>query len=139
MLFQPPAPPPAAHASPGAPRIEVERDRQHVGTVTRRQRSEHSGAGRRFDRPLRLEVEREGAGPPDELQAGELADWLRRSIAELPDQQATVFVMRHFEQLSRDEMSAALGVSPEAISTALYKARQRLLAQLAVFNQGDLK
>lgn len=77
--------------------------------------------------------------PPDELQAGELADWLRQSIAGLPDQQATVFVMHHFEQLSRDEISAALGVSPEAVSTALYKARQRLLTQLAVFHQGDLK
>ena len=68
-----------------------------------------------------------------------MADWLRRAIAGLPDQQATVFVMHHFEQLSRDEISAALGVSPEAISTALYKARQRLLTQLAAFNQGDLK
>jgi RNA polymerase sigma-70 factor (ECF subfamily) len=79
------------------------------------------------------------AAPSDELQASELADWLRKSIAQLPDQQATVFVMHHFEQLSRDVVSAALGVSPEAVSTALHKARQRLLAQLAVFQQGDLK
>jgi RNA polymerase sigma-70 factor, ECF subfamily len=77
--------------------------------------------------------------PSDELEAGELADWLRRAIAGLPDQQATVFVMHHFEQLSRDDISAALGVSPEAVSTALYKSRQRLLAQLTVFHQGDLK
>jgi RNA polymerase sigma-70 factor (ECF subfamily) len=75
--------------------------------------------------------------PFEELQARELADWLRTAIAKLPDQQATVFVMHHFEQLSRDEVSAASGVSPEAVSTALYKARQRLLRQLAVFNQGD--
>jgi len=75
--------------------------------------------------------------PFEELEARELADWLRMAIAQLPDQQATVFVMHHFEQLSRDEVSAALGVSPEAVSTALYKARQRLLRQLAVFNQGD--
>jgi RNA polymerase sigma-70 factor (ECF subfamily) len=75
----------------------------------------------------------------EELAAGELARWLRQAIAQLPDQQATVFVMHHFEQLSRDQVSAALGVSPEAVSTALYKARQRLLRQLAVFNQGDSK
>ncbi|MFZ1933046.1 MAG: sigma-70 family RNA polymerase sigma factor [Thermoguttaceae bacterium] len=79
------------------------------------------------------------ATPSDELQASELADRLRRAIAGLPDQQATVFVMHHFEQLSRDEISAALGVSPEAVSTALYKARQRLLTQLAVLQQGDLR
>jgi RNA polymerase sigma-70 factor (ECF subfamily) len=73
--------------------------------------------------------------PSEELEARELADWLQKAIAQLPDQQATVFVMHHFEQLSRDQVSAALGVSPEAVSTALYKARQRLLRQLAVFNQ----
>jgi RNA polymerase sigma-70 factor, ECF subfamily len=75
--------------------------------------------------------------PFDELQARELADWLQNALAGLPDQQATVFVMHHFEQLSREQISVALGVSPEAVSTALYKSRQRLLRQLAVFNQGD--
>jgi RNA polymerase sigma-70 factor, ECF subfamily len=75
--------------------------------------------------------------PFEELEARELADWLRKAIAQLPDQQATVFVMHHFEQMSRDQTSAALGVSPEAVSTALYKSRQRLLRQLAVFNHGD--
>ncbi len=77
--------------------------------------------------------------PVEEAAAGELADWLRKAIAQLPDQQATIFVMHYFEQLSRDQVSTALGVSPVAVSTALYKARQRLLAQLAVFNQGDSK
>jgi RNA polymerase sigma-70 factor, ECF subfamily len=72
--------------------------------------------------------------PFEEAGAKELTNWLRTAIAQLPDQQATVFVMRHFEQLSRDQISEALGVSPEAVSTALYKARQRLLAQLAIFN-----
>ena len=75
--------------------------------------------------------------PYQELAARELAHWLGKALAQLPDQQATVFVMHHFEQLSRDQVSAALGVSPQAVSTALYKARQRLLAQLAVFNKGD--
>jgi len=71
-------------------------------------------------------------GPPEEAGARELADWLRKAIAQLPDQQATVFVMHYFEQVSRDEISATLGVSSDAVSAALYKARQRLLAQLAI-------
>ena len=61
------------------------------------------------------------------------------AVAQLPDQQATVFVMYHFERLTRDEVSATLGISLEAVSTTLYKARQRLLTQLAVFNRGDLE
>jgi len=77
--------------------------------------------------------------PLDELEAQELARWLQKALAQLPDQQATVFAMHYFEQLSREEVSAALGVSLEAVSTTLYKARQRLLKQLAVFNQGESK
>ncbi|MHB1037698.1 MAG: RNA polymerase sigma factor [Pirellulales bacterium] len=77
--------------------------------------------------------------PFEEVAATELAHWLRKAIAQLPDQQATVFVMFHFEQLSRDQVSASLGISAEAVSTALYKARQRLLAQLVILNQGDSK
>lgn len=79
---------------------------------------------------------RSTAGPFEEVEARELAHWLQQAIAQLPDVQATVFVMHHFEQLSRAEVAAALGVSPEAVSTALYKARQRLLTQLAVFHRG---
>jgi RNA polymerase sigma-70 factor, ECF subfamily len=77
--------------------------------------------------------------PFEEVAAAELADWLRKAITQLPDQQATVFVMVHFERLTRDEVSTTLGVSPESVSTALYKARQRLLEQLAVFNPGESK
>jgi RNA polymerase sigma-70 factor, ECF subfamily len=78
-------------------------------------------------------------GPGEEMEAKDLEHWLGKAIAQLPDQQATVFVMHHFEQLSRDEVSAALGISPEAVSTSLHKARQHLLAQLAVFHQGGRK
>jgi RNA polymerase sigma-70 factor, ECF subfamily len=78
-------------------------------------------------------------GPFEEAVAAELAHWLRNAIAQLPDQQAAVFAMFHFEQLSRDEVSATLEISLEAVSPALYKARQRLRSQLLIFNQGDLK
>jgi len=75
--------------------------------------------------------------PFEELVATELAQWLRGAIARLPDHQVAIFVMVHFEQLSRDQVAVNLGISPEAVSTALYKARQRLLSQLSVFNAGD--
>jgi RNA polymerase sigma-70 factor (ECF subfamily) len=78
-------------------------------------------------------------GPPGEAEARELADWLQTAIAQLPDQQATVFVMHYFEQLSRDQISATLGVSSDAVSAALYKARQRLLTQLAALNEAHRK
>jgi RNA polymerase sigma-70 factor (ECF subfamily) len=75
--------------------------------------------------------------PFDEAEAIELAERLRQAIAHLPEQQAAVFTLIAFEQLSRDEVAASLNISPEAVSTALYKARQRLAAELNVLKTGD--
>ena len=77
--------------------------------------------------------------PFEEAVAQELALWLRKAVARLPDQQATVFIMFHYEQISREEISAALDISLESVSTALYKARQHLGSQLVTFNQGHSK
>ncbi len=76
-------------------------------------------------------------GPCEEAAARELAEWLRAAMARLPGQQAAVFAMVQFEKLSRDQIATGLGISPQAVSTALYKARQRLLTQLSVFNGSD--
>ncbi len=75
--------------------------------------------------------------PIHEASARELAEWLRAAITRLPKQQATVFVLLQFGDLSRDEVSEDLGISPEAVSTALYKARHQLMSQLAVFSERD--
>ena len=77
--------------------------------------------------------------PFDRVAADELTGWLRAAVTQLPDQQATVFVMAHFEQLSREEFCSMLDISPEAVSTTLYKARQSLLAQLNLHNLGESK
>ena len=73
-------------------------------------------------------------GPPDEAVGAELAAWLRDAAAKLPEQQAAIFSLTYFEQLDRDEVAAVLSVSPETVSTALYKARQRLMSQITVFH-----
>lgn len=101
-----------------------------VRSIDRLRRSRPTVELRECDRMSTVE-------PFEEVAAAELADWLRTAVARLPDQQAAVFVLVYFERLSRDEVSASLGISPESVSTALYKARQQLLAQLAVFHRGD--
>jgi DNA-directed RNA polymerase specialized sigma24 family protein len=45
--------------------------------------------------------------------------------------------MTCLEQIPRQEIAENLDISPKAVSTSLYKARQRLAEQLAVFNQGE--
>jgi len=77
--------------------------------------------------------------PFEEVAATELADWLRQAMARLPDQQAAVFSMVHFQQISRDEAARVLGISVEAVSTGLYKARVRLMTQLSHLNRGTSK
>lgn len=77
--------------------------------------------------------------PFEEAVAQELALWLRKAVTQLPDQQATVFIMFHYEQISREDISATLDISLESVSTALYKARQHLGSQLVTFNQGHSK
>ena len=72
--------------------------------------------------------------PHDHAVGAELAAWIRDAAAQLPEQQAAVFSLSHFEQLDRNEVAAILTISVEAVSTALYKARQRLQEQLKSFN-----
>lgn len=69
-------------------------------------------------------------GPPEHAQATELAEWLRAAVAALPARQAEVFALVSMEQLPRDEAAKLLGITPEAVSTALAKARKELALNL---------
>jgi RNA polymerase sigma-70 factor (ECF subfamily) len=72
--------------------------------------------------------------PHEHAVGAELANWLRNAAGKLPEQQAAIFSLTHFEQLDRNEVAAVLNISPESVSTALYKARQRLREKLSVFH-----
>jgi RNA polymerase sigma-70 factor (ECF subfamily) len=68
-----------------------------------------------------------GEAEPHEIAvANELAARLREAINRLPRQQAAAFCLRYFEDLSYDEIAAALAIDNGAAATAIYKARQRL-------------
>ncbi len=68
--------------------------------------------------------------PAMNLIKSELAQRLQMALSQLPDQQATVFVMSYYEQMTRDEIADSLGITSESVSTSLYKARQRLSQSL---------
>jgi RNA polymerase sigma-70 factor (ECF subfamily) len=80
----------------------------------------------RFTVELDPAIEGNACDPSQPMIAKELADRLRSSLGRLQERQAAVFSLAYFEQLPRDEIAASLGISPAAVSTALYKARQRL-------------
>ncbi len=83
------------------------------------------------------EVSREG---PEALAIrNELAERLLAAVARLPEQAATVFCLRYFENLSNREIAVPLGIGESAVSTALNKARTRLETMLNESFMGEKK
>ena len=64
--------------------------------------------------------------PDQAAEASELADQLRRALAELPGQQAEVFCLRVFNDLRYREIARQTGINPSTVSVLLHRARLRL-------------
>jgi RNA polymerase sigma-70 factor (ECF subfamily) len=59
-------------------------------------------------------------------EKAELADRLRRALAILPEQQAEVFCLRYFNELSYREISRQTGIHQKTVSVLLHRARLKL-------------
>lgn len=70
-------------------------------------------------------------GPPGWAEASELADRLRAALGRLPRRQAEVFCLTCFEELSSEEVSRRMRISPTAVRMLLHRARRRLEQLLA--------
>lgn len=68
--------------------------------------------------------------PEQQMVAGELEAQIRAIVASLPERQATVFCLVHFDTKSVAEVAAFLDITGNAVSIALYKARQTLKEKL---------
>jgi RNA polymerase sigma-70 factor (ECF subfamily) len=62
-----------------------------------------------------------------------LADSLRRALAQLPNQEATVFCLCSLEGRSYQEVARALDLEPSTVGVILHRTRARLRASLAAF------
>ncbi len=92
---------------------------------------------RRVTEPLSgSEIAETGDSPLETAVAGELAERLRRAVAQLPGRQAAVFSLRYFDSLSYDRIAEVLEIDRSAVGTALHKARVRLQSLLAVNFKG---
>jgi len=72
------------------------------------------------------------ASPLDNVVVGELAMRLREAIGQLPERQAEVFSFRYFDGSSNPEIAATLGISTDAVATALRKSRLKLSELLSI-------
>lgn len=65
-------------------------------------------------------------GPDAEAQSQELAAQLRDAIAQLPPQEADVFCLRYFNELSYREIARELGIKTGTAGVLLHRAKTRL-------------
>jgi RNA polymerase sigma-70 factor (ECF subfamily) len=73
-----------------------------------------------------LQLPDTAAEPQATLLQSEQQQMLRRAILALPPDQRAVIELRHFQELSYDEMAAALEVSLATVKSRLFRARQQL-------------
>jgi len=66
------------------------------------------------------------ARPDDELLSGEIRRVLEEAIDRLPEHYRAVLVLRDVEELSNEEVAAAVGDSVPAVKTRLHRARMAL-------------
>lgn len=67
------------------------------------------------------------------LERGERAAAVRDAIAALPVDLREAIVLFEYEQMSQAEIAAAVGATPKAIETRIYRAREKLRAALKLW------
>ena len=67
----------------------------------------------------------------DRLEAADRRKLVQRALLALPVDYRQVVVLRHFGELSYDDIAATLGIPVKTVRSRLYTARQRLLELLA--------
>jgi RNA polymerase sigma-70 factor (ECF subfamily) len=71
--------------------------------------------------------------PLDNLLSSENQKRFYGALKELPVQYREVFVLRHFEEMSYQDIAAKLKIAPGTVDSRLYRARQMLAEALKEF------
>lgn len=86
---------------------------------------------RRQGEPLDERIQAQGSrGPLETVQDLERSASIDAALLRLSEDHRLVIVLRHFADLSYDEMSEALGVPEKTVKSRLFEARQRLAGLL---------
>jgi RNA polymerase sigma-70 factor, ECF subfamily len=73
-------------------------------------------------------------GTADPLEQRERRAAVQEALLDLSIEQREVVLLRHFTELSYDEIATSLGVPVKTVKSRLYSARQRLVVLLAERN-----
>jgi RNA polymerase sigma-70 factor, ECF subfamily len=63
------------------------------------------------------------------------ADYVRRAIRALPEKQRAAVVLHKYHELDYVQMAGALGCSPSAVKSMLFRAYEKLRISLAMLNE----
>jgi RNA polymerase sigma-70 factor (ECF subfamily) len=68
----------------------------------------------------------EDGNPEEMLQAGMLSNSVEEGLTQLGDDSRVVIILRHFEDLSYEEIGSILGLPVKTVKSRLFTARQSL-------------
>jgi RNA polymerase sigma-70 factor (ECF subfamily) len=118
---------PASEAAPWLTRIAINQSIDRYRRGQRRLRTEEPLPEGDHDASLRQD-----ATPPDRQVLGrELGERISRALRGLPERQRAVFVLRHYEELSLEEISGALAMNLGTVKSNLHRALQHMRRRLA--------
>jgi RNA polymerase sigma-70 factor (ECF subfamily) len=81
--------------------------------------------------PVDERIPMEGAGPADELVAGQTREAVLAAVGRLRPEHRSVIVLRYFVDLPYEDIAQVLELDPKTVKSRLYTARQVLKDQLA--------
>jgi len=65
-------------------------------------------------------------GPPQQVQKRELAAILRNALGKIPEKEARVFSLRHFNDMSYRQIAKQLNMKKKTVGVVLYRAREKI-------------
>lgn len=72
----------------------------------------------------------EDPSPERKVLGREVAERIGAALRLLPEKQRAVFVLRHYEEMSLEEIAGALGLSLGTVKSSLHRAIRRLRSRL---------
>lgn len=93
--------------------------------------SEMSRPGEADQRPAEEMAFVAADSPQADVELADRREQVERAMAQLPDRQRVPLVLFHFEELSYQDIAAALGVSVAKVKTDIHRGREALKALLS--------
>jgi RNA polymerase sigma-70 factor (ECF subfamily) len=72
-----------------------------------------------------------GADPERRLLASETGEWLQKALEKLPKAYKEVIILRHFQELSYQEIAEILKLPIGTVKTNIFRAREQMRKQVA--------